>query len=120
VIVRAAKGIMTTKQVYTLGFKPLEIAARSACTSQSGPFSAQDLEAVLLTGIVRDAQAPYVRAFLQEAKESLLDLVVEQLREERGLTRAMTWSVMKQLAGTLQCHGPLWTKRSKYPQPNPQ
>ena len=108
---------MVTKQVFTLGFTPLDIAARSACTGHRGPFSAQDLEAVLLTGMVRDAQVPYVRAFLQEAEESLLDLVVEQLREERGLTRAVTWSVLKQLATTLQCHGVPWMRGSRDARP---
>ncbi len=94
------------------GYKPLELAARSASVSYARPLPPAVLGEVLASGAVESAFVPHLATLLEEAPVSLLAKVVEQVHAEAELPREAVWANMRRLAMRFKIARDLWDAES--------
>ena len=87
---------------------PLILAARTASTSYREVVPATEVEAALTSGVVPSAWRPHLWCLLEEAPESLLYRVVEELHAKTGEPVDAILARMQAMAKELHCYRELW------------
>lgn len=90
------------------GFRPLDLAARTASVSYTRPMPPRVLGKALTHAQIARTYEPHLATLLDEAPVSLLAKVVEQIHADEGLPREKVWAHMRQLAQQLQATRELW------------
>ena len=86
---------------------PLSRAARTASVSYRKPITPARLKRVLLSGKIEMTDAPYVHALLDEAPESLLVSLGEQL-QSYSVDEVPVWTQFRKLARDVKSRRDLW------------
>lgn len=81
----------------------LVLAAQTASTSYTHKLPPSEVEAALMSGVVQDSWSPHIRCLLEEAPESLLLNVVEELHAKSGEPMDAIWKRMHAMAQEMGC-----------------